>query len=942
MAPQPTLTQIRLNNVITCLTLAITTLDELQDVFGTPFLGVISSTTLSLITALETVKRNKDGCAQLMEDIHRIIFAIIDLHMRSESREIHGFTEAQRDGNKFKQFFHQNEMNQLLQDCNEDCRKLFISSSIDDMRKATEKQQQELLELIATLSDDRVSSMTGDLSSLENSSVSLSLLPSQPKIFHGRDSELQQIINTLLSHESARIAILGAGGMGKTSLAKAVLHQPAVAAKYEYRLFIGSEHVTTSIGLAALISAHLGLKPGKDLTNPVLRHFSKGPQCLLILDNLETSWEPLDSRSKIEQFLSLLTDIPHLTLIITMRGAERPEKVHWTRPFLIPLNPLTYEAACQTFIDIADDFHNKQDVDHLLRLTDNLPLAVDLVAHLVDYEGCAAVLARWKTEKTSMLSSGYDRMSSLDASITVSLSSPRITSLPGSKELLSLLSILPDGLSDIILLQSNLPIKDILACKTALLRTSLAYVDDKGRLKVLVPIREHVHSLSSPSWTLVRPLQKYFSIILEFCYNYYGHLSDVRPVAQITSNLANIENILLQGFTNDIDNVDLSETVLSSIQLNEFARLNNYGRHSLMDQIPHSLPQLADHKLEGCFITETFASWMHQLIPNPEALVEQGLEHFHHLGDLGLEARFCRHVGNYYLLHENDLDKARHFFESGLSLSRSCRATTEQGLILDEMALVQWKLGDYAEAHLLKSEYADARNIHTQILSQISMEKDAHSCAFSLLNIAEIDIMTGTSASSVQQNLDKVKMIFQRVEYPIGMLCHNMISADLILWEGDHLSAKKFFLQCLDIARGTDAEAVIYCLERLGDMKRWELENTHTLSGWVTLFLGYAIKFQNMRAIYKALSYLGDICLAQHDENTAFSLFTVALQGFTKMDIHQSKADCMVCLGNIADKQGDLGSALNLWKTAGALFALSSQAHDVVCIDAKLAAAEQW
>jgi glutamate racemase len=53
MAPQPTLTEIRLNNIITCLTLAITTLDELQDVFGTPFLGVISSAAVSLITALE-------------------------------------------------------------------------------------------------------------------------------------------------------------------------------------------------------------------------------------------------------------------------------------------------------------------------------------------------------------------------------------------------------------------------------------------------------------------------------------------------------------------------------------------------------------------------------------------------------------------------------------------------------------------------------------------------------------------------------------------------------------------------------------------------------------------------------------------------------------------------------------------------------------------------
>ncbi|KAJ7906214.1 hypothetical protein B0H13DRAFT_2274137 [Mycena leptocephala] len=605
----------------------------------------------------------------------------------------------------------------------------------------------------------------------------------------------------------------------------------------------------------------------------------------------------------------------------------------------------------------------KKDVDQLLRFTDNLPLAVDLVAHLVDYEGCPAVLARWKTEKTSMLSSGYDRVSSLDASISLSLASPRITSLPSSKDLLSLLSILPDGLSEIILVQSNLPIKHILTCKTALLRTSLAYIDDKGRLKLLVPIREHVHSLCSPSWTLVQPLQKYFSIVLEFHYNYYGHLSDVKPVAQITSNLANIENILLLGFQSD--NPDLKEIVISSLHLNEFTRINRYGRHLLMDQIPHSLLQLADNRLEAHFITETFASWMYQSIPNPESLVEKAMEHFYHLSESVLEATFCRNVGNYYLQHEGNLKKASHFFESGLLLSRSCGATKVQCLILDEMTLVQWKLGHYplsqshareaqklaqlsgdsyreasalrleaisctalgqytqctflcnraqellglcgltksvaftqimaekAEAHLLKSEYADAHNIHTQILSQISMESYAHSCGFSLLNLAEIGIRTGASADSVHQNLDKVKLIFQRVEYPTGMLCHNTILADLTLREGNNHTAKELFLQCLDIARGTEPEVIIYCLERLSDMKRWDVKDMDSFSEWITLFLGYAIKLQNMRAIYKALSYLGDVCLAQQDDNTALSLFTVALHGFTKMDIHQSKADCM-------------------------------------------------
>src|ERR1700760_1680772 len=152
-----------------------------------------------------------------------------------------------------------------------------------------------------------------------------------------------------------------------------------------------------------------------------------------------------------------------------MRGAERPAKVRWTRPFLPPLGPLSSEAARKLFEDIADDVHETKDVDQLLHLTDNMPLAVDLIAHLVDYDGCASVLARWETEKTSLLSTGSDHRSNLDASIAISLSSPRLMSIPGAKDLLSLLSILPDGLSDIELIQSNLPIQNVLACRTALL-----------------------------------------------------------------------------------------------------------------------------------------------------------------------------------------------------------------------------------------------------------------------------------------------------------------------------------------------------------------------------------------------------------------------------------------------------------------------------------------
>ncbi|KAJ7029649.1 P-loop containing nucleoside triphosphate hydrolase protein, partial [Mycena alexandri] len=372
-------------------------------------------------------------------------------------------------------------------------------------------------------------------------------LPAEPKIFHGRDAELADILK-LFGQDSPRIAILGAGGMGKTSLARTVLHREEITAKYhENRFFVACDTTSSQVELAGLIGAHLGIKPGKDLTRAVLQHFSDCPPTLLTLDNLETLWEPVESRNQIEEFLSHLTDIPGIALMITMRGAERPSKVQWTRPFLVPLQPLAKDAARKMFIDIADDRHFLKHVDQVLGLTDNVPLAINLLAHLVGTEGCSKILSRWETEKTSLLSEGYDKKSNLELSISLSLSSSRITSMPRCQDLLALLSILPDGLSDLELMQSKFPIEDILGCKVALLRTTLAYTDERKRLKVLVPIREYMQKLLPASDQMIRPLFKHFQELLELHRGHAGKQTGSLAASRIKSNFQNIQNILQKG-----------------------------------------------------------------------------------------------------------------------------------------------------------------------------------------------------------------------------------------------------------------------------------------------------------------------------------------------------------------------------------------------------------
>ncbi|KAJ7833779.1 hypothetical protein B0H14DRAFT_2514786 [Mycena olivaceomarginata] len=321
------------------------------------------------------------------------------------------------------------------------------------------------------------------------------MLPSEPKIFHGRELELSDLLH-FFNTGIPRIAILGAGGMGKTCLARAVLHHPDITARYaQNRFFVACNSATTKFELANLIGSHMGLKPGKDLTQAVLQHFSNNPPSLLILDELETLWEPASSRANIEELLSLLTGVEDLAL---MARAEHPAKVQWTRPFLKVLQPLDQEAARHTFVDIADNGHSLEEVDQILSLADNMPLAISLLAHLADTEGCSNVLSHWNKEKTSVISEGFDKRSNLNMSISLSLSSPQIQSVPHSQELLSLLAMLPDGLTDVDLIQSKLPLENILECKTTLKSTALAYSDEHKRLKVLMPIREYLQQHQPP------------------------------------------------------------------------------------------------------------------------------------------------------------------------------------------------------------------------------------------------------------------------------------------------------------------------------------------------------------------------------------------------------------------------------------------------------------
>jgi tetratricopeptide (TPR) repeat protein len=239
-----------------------------------------------------------------------------------------------------------------------------------------------------------------------------------------------------------------------------------------------------------------------------------------------------------------------------------------------------------------------------------------------------------------------------------------------------------------------------------------------------------------------------------------------------------------------------------------------------------------------------------------------------------------------------------------------------------------------ATVHLLKSEYTEARNINLGVLG--NTDHDPHVYARALINIAEIDVIIGATAQDVQQNMNEAKVIFSASQYRDGVTSCEVILADLELREGDTFSAKTLFRKCLSSTWGREVQLTSFALERLADGSRWHsIEHTPK---WSVIYLCHAHQSKEKLEIHKALFFLGEVFASDQDQQTARNLFNVALEGFTLMDVHRSKARCMLGLGDLENEAGNQSKAVEFWKAARPLFKRSSQANQIVQIDTRLAA----